>query len=197
MRHSLRSALGALVILAAGTALAQPPAGSEYFPLKQNSKWEYKVGDQTVVVEVKGTEKLDKDDAVRVVTKVGDKEVTNELYVVKADGVYRAKVMAEKVEPPVKILQFPIKKDASWKIASKVGNQEIKGEFKIKDDKEKVKVGGVDYETVHVDGPDFDIANNKSAIRQWFAKDKGLVKIEYVIQGTPAILELQKYTEGK
>src|SRR5438270_8047556 len=140
MRHSLRSALGALFLLAAGTALAQPPAGSEYFPLKAKTQWVYKVGDQTVEVEVVGTEKLDNQDAVRVVTKVGGKDAATELYMVKADGVYRAKVKEDKIDPAVKILALPIKKDDAWKVDSKVAGQGIVGEFKVKNDKETVTV---------------------------------------------------------
>ena len=67
----------------------------------------------------------------------------------------------------------------------------------MKDDKEKVKVPAGDFETVHVEGTDLDVAGAKTTVKLWFAKDKGVVKLEYIIQGTPSTLELKEYTEGK
>src|SRR6185312_14895631 len=138
MLRTLRFIVGAFAILAASTALAQTP-GNELFPLKKGSKWVYKVQDQEVTVEVVGPEKVGADEFIKVDTKVGGQVKASELYQVKADGIYRAKVKDDKVEPPVKILQLPAKKGESWKIDSKVGTQTVKGEFKITDDKVKVK----------------------------------------------------------
>src|SRR5439155_27187064 len=42
MLRTLRSIIGAVVVLAASAAVAQTP-GSELFPLKKGSKWVYKV----------------------------------------------------------------------------------------------------------------------------------------------------------
>ena len=103
----------------------------------------------------------------------------------------------EKIEPPVKVLATPAKKDTSWKIDSKVGAQTVKGEFKVKDDKEKVKVPAGEFDTIHVEGTDLDVAGAKTTVKLWFAKDKGVVKLVYVIQGTESVLELKEYTEGK
>ena len=128
MLRTLRLIAGAIAVLAASTAIAQTP-GSDLFPLKKGSKWVYKVADQEVTVEVVGTEKVGNDDFIKVDTKVGGQVKASELYSVKADGIYRAKVKDDKVEPPVKILQLPAKKGDSWKIDSKVGTQTVKGEF--------------------------------------------------------------------
>jgi hypothetical protein len=196
MLRTMRLAVGAAVVLAGGVALAQSPA-SEYFPLKAKSKWVYKVGDQTVEVVVAGTEKFNNEDNVKLDTIVNGKVVASELYVVKEDGVYRSKVKDDKVDPPVKILALPVKKDTAWKVESKVGAQTVKGEFKVKEEKDKVKVPAGDFDAVLVEGTDFDIAGTKTTVRQWFAKDKGIVKLVYVIQGTESTLELKEYAEGK
>ena len=201
MLRTLRLAGGAAVLLAASTILAQaPPAppGSDLFPLKQKSKWVYKVADQEVVVEVNGTEKIGTDEFTKVETKVGGALKATELFQIKSDGVYRVKVKEDKVEPPVKILALPPTKDATWKIDSKVGSQSVKGEFKIKDVKEPVTVPAGKFDAVVVDGPDFDIAGNKTSIKQWFVPGKGIVKLVFSIQGsTESVLELKEYTEGK
>jgi hypothetical protein len=197
MLRTLRLVIGAAVVLAASTVVAQPPAGDSYYPLKPKTKWVYKVGDQTVEVEVAGTEKVGNEEATKVVTKVNNKEVASELYQVKPDGIYRLKVKEDKIEPPVKVLKLPVKKDDSWKIDSKVGSQTVKGEFKVKNDKEEVTVPAGKFETVFVEGADLDVAGTKTTVRVWFAKDKGIVKLEYVIQGTQSLLELKELTEGK
>src|SRR5581483_11077673 len=151
MLRTLRLVIGAAVVLATSSALAQPPAGDSYYPLKPKTKWVYKVGDQTVEVEVAGTEKVGTEDATRVVTKVNGKEVASELYQTKADGIYRLKVKDDKIEPPVKVLALPVKKDATWKVDSKVGSQTVKGEFKVKNDKEEVTVPAGKFEAVLVE----------------------------------------------
>lgn len=120
-----------------------------------------------------------------------------ELYVVEAGGVTRVKVKDEKIEGGVKVLPFPIKKDDKWPVEAKIGSQTIKGSFKIADDKAKVKVPAGEFEAVLVEGENFEIAGTKTTIRQWYAKDKGAVKLVYVISGTESVLELEKYEEGK
>jgi hypothetical protein len=196
MLRTLRYAVGAVVILVAGTALAQQPS-TDLFPLKKGSKWVYKVADQEVTVIVAGNEKFGNEDCVKLDTMVGGQVKASELYYVKADGVYRAKVKDDKVDPPVRVLMLPAKKGDSWKIDSKVGTQSVKGEFKITDDKAKVKVPAGEFEAVLVEGADFDIAGTKTTVKQWFAHNKGIVKTVFVIQNTESTLELKEYTEGK
>jgi len=185
---------GAVVILGAGAALAQPPA--EFFPAKQKSKWEYVVGDQKVTVEVAGEEMVGDMKCVRFVTKVGDQEKASELYAVTDKGVFRVKVKDDVVTPPVQILPAKIDKDATWDVNSKVGNQTVKGTFKVVGLNEKVKTAAGDFDAVVVEGKDFDIAGTKTTIKQWFVKDKGMVRIEFSIQNTPTVLDLKEFTAG-
>jgi hypothetical protein len=70
--------------------------------------------------------------------------------------------------------------------------------MKVMADKEKVKVQGVDYDAVYVEGKDMDIAGAKTTVKIWFAKDRGIVKEEFTLQGgEKVVLELSKYEEGK
>ena len=198
MLRSIRSVVGAVAVLLGGAALAQPPAGTpDYFPLKAKSSWVYKVSDKTVEVKVAGTEKYNNEECTKLDTYVDGKVQASELVVVKADGVYRVKVKDDKVEPAVKILKFPVKKDETWPVDFKIGSSTVKGTFKVKDEKEKIKTEAGEFEAVVIDGPDLDIAGTKSTVRYWFAAGKGIVKLEYVIQGNKAELELKSYTEGK
>ena len=198
MLRVLRLSAVVAVLVVVGGAAAQGPAGTtDLFPTKVGSKWTYKINDQDVTVTVAGTEKLGDQECFKFDTAVGGTVKQSELYFVKADGVYRARVGDKKIEPAVKVLALPAKKDAAWDVDAKVGTEAIKGKFKVTDEKAKLKVGGADVEAVMVDGPDFEIAQTKTVIKQWFAPGKGIVKVEYTIQGTTTTMELKEYAEKK
>lgn len=203
MLRATRLFVGAVLVLSGGALLAQPPKDAApqaegYFPLKVNAKWTYKVGDNFVEVRVVKTDKVGGEEQFQVDTVVGKDPKTTEWYVIKGDGVYRTKVKDDKLDPAVKVLALPVKKDASWDINTKVGTQTIKGTMRVLNDKEKIKVGDTDYETVFVEGKDLDIAGAKTTVRVWFAKGKGIVKEEFVLQTNETVkLELTKYEEGK
>jgi hypothetical protein len=183
MTRMIRSTVGAAVILFAGAALAQPPKSTtDLFPIKPGTKWTYKTGDQVVEVKVSDkTVKFNNEDCVQLETSVSGKVVANELYSIKPDGVYRVKVKDDKIDPGIKVLPLPIKSGESWKFNSKVGTQTVTGEFKIKGDKEKIKVPAGEFESVLVEGVELDVAGAKTTVRLWFVKDKGIVKLYYKI----------------
>ena len=53
------------------------------------------------------------------------------------------------------------------------------------------------FDATLVEGENFEIQGTKTTIRQWYVKDKGPVKLVYVISGTESVLELEKFEEGK
>ena len=202
MRRLTRTVVGAVVVLAASTAVvAQQPAagtpGSEDYPLKVVNKWVYKVGETSITVRVASADAA----GATLETLVNDKVVATETLEVKADGVYRTQINKAKIEPPVKILQLKAgKADAKgtkWTVDSKIAEQPVKGEFTIVEDKEKVKVPAGEFESVVVDGPKFEIAGIETGVKYWFAPTKGVVKLTYKIAGNEAVLELKEFTEGK
>ncbi|OWK40944.1 hypothetical protein [Fimbriiglobus ruber] len=201
MRRSVRLALGAVFVLVGSVALAQN--STEYYPLKKDTKWVFKVGESTITMKVSAVTP----EGATIDTLVNEKLVASETIQVKSDGVYRSKINKSEIVPPVKILALkdgkPEPKGTKWKIDSKIqiNNQDnpIKGEFTIKDDKEKVKVPVSDkeIEAVAVEGPEFQIAGSKTSVRYWFAPGKGTIKLAYSIEGNEAVLELKEFTEGK
>jgi hypothetical protein len=197
MQRTFRMAAAVTLLVAAGAAVAQAPAGTDLFPTKVGSKWVYKLNDQEVTVTVAGPEKVGADDGFKFDTAVGGAVKQSEVYLVKADGVYRAKVGDKKIEPPVKVLALPAKKDTTWDVDSKVGTEAIKGKFKVTDEKAKIKMGTTEYEAVAVEGPEFEIAMTKTAIKQWFVPGKGIVKVEYTIGTATTTMELKEFTEKK
>ncbi len=195
MRRTVRFAVGAVVLLAASAAMAQTT--TEFYPLKKDTKWVYKVGETTITVKVASTTA----DTATLETMVGDKTVASEVIQVKADGVYRTKINKADIAPPVKILELKdgkaVAKGTAWKVDSKIQDQPVKGSFTVKDDMETVKVPLGEFKAVVVEGPDFEIAGTKTGVKYWFVAGKGIVKLTYSIAGNDAVLELKEYTEGK
>jgi hypothetical protein len=198
MLRASRLVLGAAAVMFGGVLLAQPAGApnDSYFPLKVGSKWTYKVNDSLVEVRVAKAEKVGAEEQYVVETTVGKDAKTAEMYVVRADGVYRTKVKDDKLDPPVKILPLPAKKD-SWEVNSKLGTQSVKGTLKVIGD-EKLKVQGTEYDTVQVEGKDLEVAGAKANMNVWFAKGRGIVKEVFTLaNGDKVTLELTKYEEGK
>jgi hypothetical protein len=195
MRRTVRLALGAVVLLAASVAMAQAP--TDYYPLKKDTKWVYKVGETTITVKVANSDA----NGATLETLVNDKAVASEIIQAKSDGIFRTQINKAKIEPPVMILKLDggkvAAKGTKWDVNSKIADQPVKGSFTITDDKEKVKVPAGEFEAVVVNGPDFEIAGTKTGVKYWFVKGKGVVKLTYSIAGNDAVLELKEFTEGK
>jgi hypothetical protein len=198
MLRTVRLMIGAAAVLFGGVLLAQPkdaPADG-YFPLKKGAKWVYKVGDNEVTVTVVKSEMKNKEEYFQVDTVVGKETKTTEWYVVRSDGVYRTQVKDDKIDPPVKVLPTPIKEGASWEVNSKLGTQSLKGTLKVMSTKADVTVPAGKFATVFVEGKDVDVAGAKTTVRIWFAKDRGIVKEEFILQGgEKLLLELKEYKE--
>lgn len=181
-----------------------PPAAAvttDYFPLKEGSKWVYKVGESEVTVQVGISEKGE----TKLETFAIGKLVASESVKVQNDGVYRTKINATAIEPPVKILELETNKDGKlvpkakgtkWPVNSKVQAQAVTGEFAI-GDPVKIKLADKDVDCVYVEGPKFNIAGTETSVKYYFAPGKGIVKLSYSIQGAEATLELKDYVEGK
>ena len=175
---------------------------TDYYPLKAGSKWVYKVGENEVTVVVGATEKGE----TKLDTLANSKNVASEMVMVKADGVYRTKINSTMIEPPVKILELETKdgklvpkaKGAKWAVASKVATQPLTGDFMIGEPaKVTVPASPTPLDCVFVEGPKFNIAGTETSVKYYFAPGKGIVKLNYSIQGTEATLELKSYEEGK
>ena len=204
---------GFISALSAGLLSAQAPqppvtppapapaaATTEYFPLKEGSTWVYKVGESEVTVKVGATDKGE----TKLETLANGKPVASETVKVQADGVYRTKINATAIDPPVKILELETKegklvpkaKGAKWTVSSKVQTQTVTGDFAI-GDPAKLKVADKDVDCVYVEGAKFNIAGTETSVKYYFAAGKGIVKLSYSIQGADATLELKSYEEGK
>ncbi|HEY2787737.1 MAG TPA: hypothetical protein VGJ05_22455, partial [Fimbriiglobus sp.] len=170
---------------------------SDYFPVKAKSTWVYKVGENTITQECTTVSGTGDTKEVKIDTKVSDKVVASESFSVDKTGVYRTKVNGVEIKPKVKILTLPLPdKDTEWKVDGKIQEQSLKGTFKQKAAKEKVKTDAGEFDAVVVEGSDFDVAGVKTSVKYWFAPGKGIVKLTYNIAGNEAVLVLKEHKEG-
>jgi DUF3108-like len=190
-----RYAFGSVTFLALAVALTAQEGGgkeTEWYPLKKDTTWTYKVPGNSIVMKV--TNAQDKD-GTKVETLVNGKSIASEHIQVKDDGVYRTSINGLKPESPVRFLKLPPKEGESWDVETKIQGQAVKGKFTTS--KEKVTVPAGSYDAIKVEGKDFDIAGMKTNITYWFAEKVGIVKLSFSLGGTDAVLELEKYEPGK
>jgi hypothetical protein len=192
MMRSLTCTSALLVLV-----LACPLPGQEavkespYYPLKKGTSWTYKVMGNPITMQVTAHEK----DGAKIETLVNGKSVASEHVVVKDDGLYRTTINGQKPDAPVRFLKLPAKKGDSWDVDTKVQGQPIKGTFTTEE--EEVTVPAGKYKTIKAEAKEFTIAGMKTAITYWFAEKVGIVKLSFTLAGTAAVLELDKFEEGK
>jgi len=183
----------ALVALIAGPiSLMAQEASSPLYPLKVGNKWTYKAPGGNVEVRVDKKEKVGDEEAYKLVTSLQGKESASEHVVVRADGVYRVSVNGLKPDQAILILPIPATKGKKWDVKTKVQGQEVEGTNTIHEVDVTVPAGTYKGATL-VDGPNFKIAGLDTTVRVWFAKDVGIVKLEFKLGGQDAVLELQSF----
>jgi hypothetical protein len=190
---------GVAVLAAAGAALAAPETTTTpLFPTKVGSKWVYQLNDQEATVTVTGTETFGGRECARFEEQVGSGSPTKYLQYVAADGVFRAKVNAVAVDPPLKLLPLPADKDATWEVDSKVGANRVKGTFKVKATDEKVTVPAGEFTCVFVEGSDVEVAGTTyKSVRQYYAPGTGLVQEVFATDTAEDVRKLKSFTPGK
>lgn len=160
---------------------------SEFYPLKKDSTWTYKVGSNSIIMKVTEV----KADGAKLETIVNNKSVASEQILVKDDGIYRTAINGVKPDNPVKILELPPKKDATWNVETKIQGQLIKGKFTTSE--EDITVPHGKYKATKVTGDNFEIAGMTTKVSYWFVPNVGIAKLSFELGGMKADLELEKY----
>lgn len=166
------------------------------YPLKVGNTWTYKVSGGSIVVKVEKKEKFANKDCYKLETSAQGKVSASEHVVVESDGVYRTGVNGLAPTAAIKFLALPAAKGSKWNINTKVQEQDVTGDFSITEEDVTVAAGTYKGATV-VSGPNFRIAGMDTTIKMWFAKDVGMVKLEFKLGGQDATLELEKFEPGK
>jgi hypothetical protein len=160
---------------------------SEFYPIKKDATWTYKVGSNSIVMKVTDV----KTDGAKIETLVNGKSVASEQILVKDDGIYRTSINGVKPDKPVQILKLPPKKDDTWDVETKIQGQLIKGKFSTGEEEITVPLGK--YKATKVTGDNFEIAGMTTKVVYWFAPNVGIAKLSFELGGMKADLELEKY----
>jgi hypothetical protein len=169
---------------------------SEYYPFAVGTTWNYTVnGKQKILARVAKHEKIGKELTALVETVADDKVLATENVGVKDDGLYRFTMAGLTADPPVRFLKLPAKKGESWKVKSKVGDDEFSATFTLSEGKIKVPAG--EYDALIAETDEITVGGAKMSIKVWYAKNVGMVKTIMKIMGNEVTFELDKFTKGK
>jgi hypothetical protein len=189
--------LSVVGLLLTGLTINAQEKTTPLYPLKVGNTWTYKVPGGSIQVKVEKKEDFGGEkDAYKLETSAQGKVAATEHVVVKEDGVYRVGVNGLKPDAPIKFLHLPPEKGKKWNVNTKVQGQDVTGDFVIKEEDVTVPAGQYKGATL-VEGANFKIAGMDTSIKCWFAKDVGIVKLEFKLGGQDATLELEKFEAGK
>ena len=189
----------AIVLLLGGAATLRAQdkfQESPYYPVKVGDTWTYKIAgqDQKIQIKISKHEKVGDVTCAVLEVSVGGNVVATEYVSPQADGVYRLKGMNQDVTPPLRFLKLPPKKGDTWKIDSKVGPLQVKGDCSTEEGDVTVPAGK--YKAMVVKN-DLELGGMKVTTTYYFAKDVGMVKQIADINGVNIVLELEKFESGK
>ena len=197
MKHTV-TALAGLFLLTGllATHAADEPLVTPYYPVKVGTRWQYKVGGNSLTVKVAKHEKVGDVTCAVLETSRDDQVITTEHVGIKADGVYRYTLATFKPDPPFRILKLPAQKGDTWKIESKVAGQTLSGKFTLSESEVTVPAGKYKALLAVSDGftaPDPNGNTIKIVFKFWFAEKVGMVKQTFQLgEGPEVVIELEK-----
>lgn len=184
-----------LLTLCVGLARAQPPA-TPYYPVAVGATWTYRAGDNRFQIKVAEIKEVGGVTRAKLDLVVNDKVLSHEHVGVAKDGVYRYTFEGKEAKPPIKFLELPVKKGASWSVDSKVDGQALTGTFKCGE--EDVKVPAGEYKkAVTITGKDIKANGVPLSITYYFAEKVGMVKQVVELAGQKVAIELEHFEAGK
>jgi hypothetical protein len=183
----------------------EKPAATAYYPLKVGNTWQYRVGENRFTMKVAKMEEIKvagangketKVECARLEQIVNNKVVSFEHIAVTADAVLRYTTEGKSVNPPIPFLKLPPRKGATWDFEAKIDGQLAKGKFI--EGEEVVKVPAGTYKAVSVaTSDDTEVNGVKVKLTYYFAEKVGLVKEVIEFAGEKAVIELEKFEQGK
>lgn len=169
-----------------------------YYPLKDGSAWRYKLSANGRVLEV--TNRLAKIEDVggeklaTIETIINDAVQATEQVSSTAKGVFRHNFSGMDVVPKLPLVRLPLKDGDAWETDITIGTEKAKIQCKLGKDKVTVPAGKYDAITVQVET---EQGGQKVSSKYWFAPGVGPVKQTIKLGGIDAVMELEKYTDGK
>lgn len=173
---------------------------ADYYPLKVGTQWHYKGEANGVPLELRNEvtkiENINGIEMGRIETFAQDRSVANEHISANAKGIYRNRIQGTEPDPPVMILQYPVKPGDKWNIESKVGGETIKGVYKTEE--EEVTVPAGKYKAIKIISDAEVIPSGQKVMSTvWMVDGVGVVKQITDLGQVQIKLELDKFVAGK
>src|SRR5262245_18267183 len=191
--------LTALAVLAFSAALFaddtnKPKAEiktDNYYPTALGTTWHYKIGEKKATAKVAD---VTKEGVAKIETLVDGTKVAEEEIAHTPQGIERLSYGGEKAKTPVLIWKAGGKKGDTWEVKTELTGSPSEGKFTAVG--EKVKVPAGEFECVTATG-EFKLLGKDANFVYWFAKDKGVVKLQMTVDGQDILLALEKFEAGK
>jgi len=166
---------------------------TNYLPLKVGNTWNYEVkaGGMEIAASQKVTkiEKKDGKDVATIETTIAGQSI-NEQMSSTEKGIYRHSYQGVDVDPPILIMQLPVKKGDTWTSKFKIMGQELSASMKTEGE-EKVTVPAGKYDAVVI-SMEMELMGQKITSKSWFAPNVGIVKQQFNLAGTEGTMELKE-----
>ncbi|MEX0716047.1 MAG: hypothetical protein WD066_05645 [Planctomycetaceae bacterium] len=174
---------------------------ANHYPLHAGATWHYRVDADGRVVEVTSRvakiERIDDLELSRIEVAVpgAPAPATTEHLRATPEGIFRQRFNGLEVEPPLRLLKYPVKEGETWKADFKAGGDAATGVCRALP-AEEVAVPAGTFQTVVVL---IEVDDGRTTVKTtyWFAENVGVVKQVLNIGGKMVTLELEKYESGK
>ncbi len=192
--------LSLFFLLATALVSAGKPANEKkdpppnYYPLEVGNEWQFNitVGEKTTKMDsrIAKIENIDGVALARLECGVNNQVSATEHLRQTEKGVFRHRYNGAECDPPVCLLQYPVKASARWEGKLTVGKEKAKYSCETKD--ETVEVGAGKFKCVRVDLR-LDSMGQIVNTSYWFVKDVGMVKQTIDVDNLSILLELQSF----
>jgi hypothetical protein len=188
-----------VLLTVASSASPQDPGGKkappDYYPLREGTKWHYRVevGGKMVQVtnQIAKVETIDGQPLARLETVVGGQVTASEHLRTTAQGIFRHRYNGIDVTPPLCLLKYPVKDGESWASDVKIGGMQLKVRCRVGRE-EEVEVPAGKYKAVTSD-VETEVGGVKITTKYWFASGVGVVKQTADLGGKAVSLQLEKF----
>jgi hypothetical protein len=172
----------------------------DYFPLSVGTKWTYEVnggpGRKTLVTnQITKMETIGGKTLARLEAVVNGKVIGTEHLSSTPEGVFRHRLNADELNPPVCILKYPIREGDRWIMNTTHGSQQLKLAFQSKEMKTLTLPSG-NYTAIPV-VVESSVNGTYITATSWYAPEIGLVQEFKDVGGNTTNLQLVKFEPGK
>jgi hypothetical protein len=188
------------VVLANPVSAGDKQTRTNYYPLKEGTKWHYRVelpglGMETFIVHVAKIEKIDGVALARLETSKQGQVLATEHLTSNDRGVYRHRFNGQVAGKPVCLIKYPVTPGEKWEDETEFGGQKVKMAIRVgKEEEVSVPAGKFKTIPVHIEA---EVMGMTVTTTYWFAANVGYIKQVADLAGQKMTMELEKLEEAK